>query len=260
MLASKVKDQDMPTHTLYLLNLGQLGSRDPRTGETHFNQVPGYLIRSAGGKTILIDTGNPTALIGAEDASPWWDLACNTQPQDDLPQRLGELGLQVEDIDLLISTHFDFDHCGRHDAFTGSGVTSLVQRSQMETARDDPRLDTALWDIPGITYELVDGDLELEPGLKLLATPGHIAGHQSVYVETADGPVILAIDAIAVAEQMTMPRFPSTTPDAEAALASRDRLLELAKETGALIVRGHDAAQWATLPHSPQPFGRPAGA
>ena len=66
-----------------------------------------------------------------------------------------------------------------------------------------------------------------------MATPGHIAGHQSVYVETADGPVILAIDAIAIAEQMTMPWFPTTTPDADAALRSRDRLLALAKETGA---------------------------
>ena len=247
----------MPTHTLYLLNLGQLGSRDPATGETHFNQVPGYLIRSAGGQTILVDTGNPVTLIGADTAAPWWDLACNTQPQDDLPQRLGELGLRVEDIDLLISTHFDFDHCGRHDAFAGSGITSLVQREHLETARDDPRFDAALWDIPGIVYQAVDGDLELEPGLRLLTTPGHVLGHQSVYVETADGPVILAIDAIAVAEQMTMPWFPTTTPDADAALRSRDRLLALAKETGAYLIRGHDAEQWNTLPHSPRPFARP---
>ncbi|MBL8128439.1 MAG: MBL fold metallo-hydrolase, partial [Chloroflexia bacterium] len=164
----------------------------------------------------------------------------------------------VEDIDLLISTHFDFDHCGRHDAFAGSGITSLVQREHLETARDDPRLDAALWDISGIVYQAVDGDLELEPGLRLLTTPGHVLGHQSVYVETADGPVILAIDAIAVAEQMTMPRFPGTTPDADAALRSRDRLLQLAEETGAYIIRGHDDAQWNTLPHSPQPFARPA--
>ena len=59
---------------------------------------------------------------------------------------------------------------------------------------------------------------------------------------------------------MTMPWFPSTTPDADAALRSRDRLLALAKETGAYLIRSHDDAQWATLPHSPQPFARPASA
>ena len=30
-----------------------------------------------------------------------------------------------EEIDLLVSTHFDFDHCGNHDLFS-AGITSLV--------------------------------------------------------------------------------------------------------------------------------------
>ena len=37
----------MATHELYLIQLGQLGSRDEATGEAQFNQVPGYLIRTA---------------------------------------------------------------------------------------------------------------------------------------------------------------------------------------------------------------------
>ena len=72
--------------------------------------------------------------------------------------------------------------------------------------------------------------------------------------------LLAAGHTVAIAEQMTMPRFPSTTPDADAALRSRDRLLQLAEETGAYIVRGHDDAQWSTLPHSPRPFARPASA
>ena len=49
----------------------------------------------------------------------------------------------------------------------------------------------------GIDYQQFSGDLELEPGLQLLHTPGHARGQLSVYVETATGPVILAIDALA---------------------------------------------------------------
>src|SRR5215218_3025295 len=153
----------MATHELYLLHLGQLGSRDPDTGETQFAQVPGYLIRTATGRTILVDTGNPAAVIGQPTAAPWWDLLNDTQPQDDLIQRLAELDLTPDAVDLLVSTHFDFDHCGRHDAFAGAGITSLVQREHLAVARDDPRFDTALWDIPGIDYTPVDSDLELEP-------------------------------------------------------------------------------------------------
>lgn len=247
----------MARHELFLLNLGQLGGRDETTGEVHFNQAPGYLIRTASGRTILVDTGNPAALIGAPDASPWWDLLNDTTPEDDVVNRLAELGLNVDDVDLLISTHFDFDHCGRHDAFAGKGVTSLVQREHLAAARDDPRFDDALWDIPGIDYQPVDGDRELEPGLRLIATPGHVLGHQSVYVETDDGPVLLAIDAISMAAQLDMPWFPSTYPDPEAALRSRDKLLALADETGAFLIMGHDAPQWGTLPKSPAPFQRP---
>jgi N-acyl homoserine lactone hydrolase len=247
----------MAAHELYLLHLGQLGSRDPVTGETNFGQVPGYLIRTTSGRTVLVDTGNPAALIGQPTGAPWWDLLNDTRPEDDVVQRLAELGITPGDVDLLISTHFDFDHCGRHDAFAAAGITSLVQRDHLDAARDDPRFDPALWDLPGIAYTPVDGDFELEPGLRLIASSGHVIGHQSVFVETADGPVLLAIDAIAFADQITMKRFPSTYPDPEAALRSRDKLVALAAETGAFLLMGHDGAQWATLPKSPEPFRRP---
>ena len=123
-----------------------------------------------------------------------------------------------------------------------TGITSLVQREHLDTARDDPRFDSALWDLPGIDYTPVDGDLELEPGLRLIASSGHVIGHQSVYVETAEGPVLLAIDAISFAEQITMKRFPSTYPDPEAARRSRDKLVALAAETGAFLLMGHDGS------------------
>ncbi len=234
-----------------------MGSRDPDTGEVHFAQVPGYLIRTATGQTILVDSGNPAALIGQPTAAPWWDLLNDTKPEDDVVQRLAELGIAPGDVDLLISTHFDFDHCGRHDAFAATGITSLVQREHLDVARDDPRFDSALWDLPGIAYTPVEGDVELEPGLRLIASPGHVIGHQSVYVETTSGPVLLAIDAISAAEQITMKRFPSTYPDPAAARRSRDKLVALATETGAFLLMGHDGAQWATLPKSPAPFRRP---
>jgi N-acyl homoserine lactone hydrolase len=247
----------MAAHELYLLHLGQLGLPDAETGETHFAQVPGYLIRAASGRSVLVDTGNPVSVIGQPTAAPWWHHPNDTRPQDDLVQRLAELGITPGDVDLLISTHFDFDHCGRHDAFAGTGITSLVQREQLDVARDESRFDSALWDIPGIAYTPVDGDVELEPGLRLIASSGHAIGHQSVYVETADGPVLLAIDAISIPEQITMKQFPSTTPDPETALRSRDKLVALAAETGAFLLMGHDAQQWTTLPKSPAPFRRP---
>jgi N-acyl homoserine lactone hydrolase len=249
----------MGAHELYLLHLGQLGGRDEATGETHFNQVPGYLIKTASGRVVLVDSGNPAALIGSETSLPWWALLNDTRPEDDIVPRLSELELTPADVDLLISTHFDFDHCGRHDAFAAVGTSSVVQRDHLAAARTDSRYDPALWDLPGIRYQEVDGDTELEPGLRLIATPGHAVGHQSVYVETRDGPVVLAIDAITRDEHVGLETLPAESyVDPEEARHSRDRLVALAKETGALLIFGHDAEQWATVPKSPEPFRRPA--
>jgi N-acyl homoserine lactone hydrolase len=249
----------MASHELYLLHLGWMAWLD-EAGEKHYGQVPGYLIRTAGGQTVLVDTGNPAALIGQETAAPWSPLLNDTRPEDDLARRLAELDIAPGDVDLLISTHFDFDHCGRHDLFAEGGVTSLVQQDHLEFARADPRCDNALFDLAGIDYAPVDGETEIEPGLRLIPTPGHIPGLQSLFVDAVGGPVVLAIDAIALAEHAA-PVDPAGLgawyPDPEAAARSRDRLLALAEETGAIVLFGHDGPQWETLPKSPAPFRRP---
>ncbi|HKG26923.1 MAG TPA: N-acyl homoserine lactonase family protein [Thermomicrobiales bacterium] len=247
----------MAVHELFLLHLGQLGMRDEATGEAHFNQVPGYLIRTASGMTVLVDSGNPRAMIGADDAEPWARLLTNTRAEDDVVPRLAELGIAPADVGLLVSTHFDFDHCGRHDVFAAAGTESVVQRRHLAAARKERRYDRSLWDLPGLRYREVDGDVELEPGLRLLSTSGHAIGHQSVYVETAGGPVILAVDAISRGDTIQTREIPDWYSDVEEAARSMDRLVALAGETGAYLIFGHDAAQWDALPKSPAPYRRP---
>jgi N-acyl homoserine lactone hydrolase len=34
---------------------------------------------------------------------------------------------------------------------------------------------------------LLDGDAEVLPGLRVISTPGHTIGHQSVFVDSSDG-------------------------------------------------------------------------
>ena len=246
----------MVVHELFLLHLGQLGARDEKTGEAHYNQVPGYLIRTATGNVVVVDTGNPLAMIGAEDAEPWARLLSNTLPEDDIVPRLAEHGLTPADVDLLVSTHFDFDHCGRHDVFGEAGTESVVQSRHLAAARKERRYDRALWDVPGIRYREVDGDVELEPGLRLIATSGHAIGHQSVFVEAVDGPVILAVDAISAGDMIETREIPDWYSDVGEAARSMDRLVALANETGAYLLFGHDQPQWDSVPKSPAPFRR----
>ena len=203
--------------------------------------VYAYLVRTDANQTILIDSGNPRCLVGKPTAAPWFDAPIAMRPDHDLVAQLARHGLNADDIDLLVSTHFDFDHCGNHDLFHG-GVVSLVHADALEAARQDSgRFDPALWDIPGLTYSPFNGDLDLAPGLQLLHTPGHAAGHLSVFIETESGPLILAIDALADSAAIRHDPLPSFYVEDELAWeTSRTRLLALAREGNAVLIPGHE--------------------
>ena len=51
-------------------------------------------------------------------------------------------------------------------------------------------------DFPGARYEYRDGDHAPAPGIRVFATPGHSPGHQSLLVETPEGNLLLAGQAV----------------------------------------------------------------
>lgn len=173
-------------------------------------------------------------------------------------EQLARLGLRPADIDFLICTHFDVDHAGYHDAFGQAEL--IVQRKHYELARSGhPRYAPvrAHWDHPNLRYRLIEGDLELLPGLTLLETSGHAPGHQSVLVRLPHmGLVLLTIDAVPLQRLFTLDR-PATPADDDAAQvgASTRRLLELvAREKVDLVIFGHDGDQWQTLKTAPRSY------
>ena len=92
------------------------------------------------------------------------------------------------DVLCVINTHLDFDHCGGNRLFPG--VPIHVQAKEL--ARTDSIRDWV--DFPGATYVEHDGEAEVLPGIRLLPTPGHTVGHQSVVVDTPDGVRVLGGD------------------------------------------------------------------
>src|SRR5207248_10711835 len=94
------------------------------------------------------------------------------------------------DVDCVINTHLHFDHCGGNRLFAGTPIH--VQRLERENARV-PDYTIAEWvEFEGATYVEHDGEAEIAPGVRVLPTPGHTRGHQSVLVETEDGLVVVA--------------------------------------------------------------------
>jgi N-acyl homoserine lactone hydrolase len=237
---------DATPRRLYLMQLGT--GTIPLVSGTLEMSAGCYLVETGDGTRILIDSGLPA------DYQPpaGMPLASNGK---NVIAHLADLGLRPDDIDLLICTHFDIDHAGYHDAFTRAEL--IVQRAQYELAqRGHERFAAARahWDHPALRYRLVDGDTELLPGLTLLETSGHAPGHQSVLVRLPKtGPVLLAIDAVAMQRLFTPDRRAWPGDDNEEQLrASTRKLLDLvARERVALVVFGHDGQQWQTLRKAP---------
>lgn len=207
-----------------------------------------YLIHMSDGKNVLIDSGLPADYAPPPGMPPAAD-------EKNVIAHLADLGLHPDDIDLLVCTHFDSDHVGYHDAFAQAEF--VVQRAQYELARGGHMRYTTIrahWNHPALRYRLIDGDTALLPGLTLIETSGHAPGHQSVLVHLPrTGPVLLAIDAVAMQRLFTPDRHAWPMDDNEEHLrASTRKLLDLVeRERVTLVVFGHDGQQWQTLTKAP---------
>ncbi len=250
---------------LYLLQLGLL----PTFGDI---AIPGYLIQTDDGKNVLIDSGYPRDILGAQEQAATRLLetfpddkvtafnasvvrGLRNTAEDLVTSRLTALGLTTHNIDYLVCTHFDLDHAGNHDLFPNADL--VVQRSHYAAAGQYPRFRffDIPWATPGLRYRLVDGDTEFLPGIELIESSGHVPGHQSVLVRlTKTGPILLAIDAISGRRHLD-PESPEILQDMNTSekRASVRKLKTIAEREGVqLIVFGHDAEQWRTLKKSPE--------
>lgn len=137
--------------------------------------VHGFVVTFPGG-AVLVDTG----VGGPQKWLANWQVV-NSSVAD----ALDEIDMTPGDIGLVINTHLHFDHCGQNAVFKHAAF--YVQRAELDRARvQSPQL--AEWfDFMGARFELLDGDAEVLPGLRVITTPGHTVGHQSVIVESADG-------------------------------------------------------------------------
>jgi N-acyl homoserine lactone hydrolase len=229
---------------LFPLLTGFLEWVDPPSKTPRWHPVYAYLVRTTNGRKLLIDTGNPRSLIGRNRADPWFDSGVSMRPEHDLSHCLDRANTALQDIDVLISTHFDFDHCGNHKLFDNWGIVHLVQTALLDTSADQAGQNRELWDRPGFNVRAVTGDAEIEKGVWVVSTPGHAAGHQSIMVELNTGMVVLAIDAMSTLEALgdgPLPWF--AVDDRSTWLASRERLLDLVKANDAALIFGHEPGQ-----------------
>ncbi len=219
--------------------------------------VPAFLVRLDDGKNVLIDTGMSRLHITDPDATwrgtPMVDvLVPEMAAEHDLGTALTGLGVTPRDIDYVINTHLHFDHAGNNDLF--DRATFFVQREHYDFARGNDSFPNQYWNLPHLRYELLDGELELFPGLEVLLTPGHVPAHQSVLLRLPEsGPTVICGDAVPTQDNLDHDNW-SGQGDPEAAAASGAKLRKLADEQGATLLFAHDSAQAARTRRPPEGY------
>jgi glyoxylase-like metal-dependent hydrolase (beta-lactamase superfamily II) len=156
---------------------------EPWAGEV--GVVVGYAVRHRRG-VVLFDTGFG---FGNDELDAYYRIQARR-----VPDALAEAGLAIDDVTTVINCHLHVDHAGQNSLFPG--IPIYVQPAEWEVAHTTDHTILEWIDFPGAVYRQVAGDHEPVPGIRVVATPGHTIGHQSLVVGTAEGDVILAGQAV----------------------------------------------------------------
>jgi N-acyl homoserine lactone hydrolase len=156
------------------LDLGHFTRPSSETGGApRVEAINAYLVRHRDG-VLLFDTG-----MGSHP-----EVDAHYQPVR------RPLAVEPSDVDIVVNCHLHFDHCGGNPLFPGTPI--VVQRAEYELAQGMDYTLPELVDFAGVNYRWLDGETEIWPGVWVIPTPGHTAGHQSLVVCRPDGTVVLA--------------------------------------------------------------------
>jgi glyoxylase-like metal-dependent hydrolase (beta-lactamase superfamily II) len=179
------------------IHYGYLVAPEGASDEGQPRPISGFLIRHGGG-LFLFDTG--MSPIDEETRDRYHPRA--TPPDE----ALAALGVAPADIGAIANCHLHADHAGGNHAFPGIRV--LVQEPELDAARQpDFTFPEYAFAYAGAELDVIDGEADVAPGLRLLPTPGHTPGHQSLLVETDAGRVLLAGQATNTASEFSAAEF-----------------------------------------------------
>ena len=163
-----------------------------------------YLVEG-GGKLLLVDTG----MAYTERADKYHHHGSHQPEGMSIVEQLAALGYKPEEIDIIVFTHLHWDHCFYMEKFTNAKF--YVNKKEYEFAMNPIPLYFKSYEAPelgitrpfeGIAMNLVEGDTEIMPGVRVFETPGHSVGHQSVEIDTAAGRYICCGDSIFIMDNV----------------------------------------------------------
>jgi len=191
---------------------------------------------------ILCDTGLGDLL--SERERTVYDV---TEPSN-IEDGLRACGFAPDDIDIVILSHLHTDHAGgavvAHDGAVVPRFAKaryIVQKAEWSDAMNPDERTSAVYIRDrlkvlqdAMQLDLVDGDCEIAPGVRLVKTGGHTAGHQGVEFTSGDQTIVYYADIIPSSHHFKVPYvasadlYPRETMQVKRSLTKRALIGEIA--------------------------------
>ena len=201
--------------------------------------VCAYLVRYPAG-VLLFDTGLASGHAQA-------DAEFAPMIQAPLRPALAAAGVGMSDITAVANCHLHLDHCGNNPLFAGTPI--FVQQRELDALPELDYVLPELIDFDGVLLAVHDGDVGIAPDVRIIPTPGHTPGHQSVLVRTSRGTVLLAGQAFDSASDYGRAKFSLDVSAAESGVAGTGSatpawLAELGGLDVQRVLFAHDLLAW----------------
>jgi glyoxylase-like metal-dependent hydrolase (beta-lactamase superfamily II) len=220
--------------------VGRIEGREPG-GKIGFNNYV-WLI-TCGERHILVDTG-----FNKESG-----LKRNRLQERCPIETLSRCGIDPDQVEDVVMTHLHYDHAGNMNKLRNARF--YIQRREIEfvtgpsMASSHPSLGGSMevGDIRAVVdlvfagrVVVLDGFVEIAPGIEAYLVGGHTPGLQILRVKTARGWVVLANDACHYELNLTERQPISYFVNLEDMFAGFDKVFRLADGDHSRIIPGHD--------------------
>lgn len=230
--------------------------------------IPAFLVEHPTAGLLLVDTGlsgqAADGLKGTVDGLMARFSQARMTPEQAVPAQVRARGLDPDEIRTIVMTHLHSDHTSGASAFPLA--TFVVDGREWRAAGGarpglrgyhPPSFDqhfavrTIDYDAEAVDSHATFGrsvDLFGDGSVRLLSTPGHTHGHQSVLLRLKDREALLVGDAAYTRETLAGEARPLVSADEHRFERSLQEIrLYVRQATSALVIPGHDAGAWADL-------------
>ncbi len=156
-------------------------------GEKIWGRLNSLLVKTEGG-WVLVDSGMGSLPERVKRYYPRRD-------EGRLIQFLEEMGVKREEVWGVVQTHLHLDHAGWASSFPNARIYAQVEEIRYSFYPDKFQKGAYLPEqLQGLKFHPLYGEEEVVPGLRVIPTPGHTPGHQSVVVEKGGRRVVFTGD------------------------------------------------------------------